>query len=213
MKLLTGPLTQRITEVLTRHGVVSNWQHGVLPGSNTGPPLLIAQQQLRRWKSNCVLSFDGRKAFNTAPYGALHLILCHLSMQPAVIGLLLFLRTAARLRIATAHGLTQPVHMLRGVRQGSLERPLLYAFLLAPLLRAQGHHLRPPGEADRGLIQANFDNLLVVAPTLQHFFEGVDALAAYLGARAVGPWVGEQKPLRKTSLRGNPSPERTYLPT
>ena len=26
MKLLTGPLTQRITEVLTRHGVVSDWQ-------------------------------------------------------------------------------------------------------------------------------------------------------------------------------------------
>ena len=33
-----------------------------------------------------------------------------------------------------------------------------------------------------------------------------------VGARAVGPWVGEQKPLRKTPLRGNPSPEMTYLP-
>ena len=38
MKLLTGPLTQHITEVLTRHGVVSDWQQGALPGSNTGPP-------------------------------------------------------------------------------------------------------------------------------------------------------------------------------
>ena len=28
MKLLTGPLTQRFTEVLTRHGVVSDWQQG-----------------------------------------------------------------------------------------------------------------------------------------------------------------------------------------
>ena len=34
-----------------------------------------------------------------------------------------------------------------------------------------------------------------------------------MGARAVGPWVGEQKPLGKTPLRGNPSPESTYLPT
>ena len=32
-------------------------------------------------------------------------------------------------------------------------------------------------------------------------------------ARAVGPWVGEQKPLGKTPRRGNPSPESTYLPT
>ena len=34
-----------------------------------------------------------------------------------------------------------------------------------------------------------------------------------MGARAVGPWVGEAKPLGKTPLRDNPSPEMTYLPT
>ena len=34
----------------------------------------------------------------------------------------------------------------------------------------------------------------------------------FVGARAVGPWVGEQKPLGKSPLRGNPSPESTYLP-
>ena len=48
MKLLTGPLTQRIREVLTRHGVVSHWQQGAIPGSNTGPPLFMAQRQLKR---------------------------------------------------------------------------------------------------------------------------------------------------------------------
>ena len=35
----------------------------------------------------------------------------------------------------------------------------------------------------------------------------------FVGARAVGPWVGEQKPLGKSLLRGNPSPESTHLPT
>ena len=35
----------------------------------------------------------------------------------------------------------------------------------------------------------------------------------FVGPREVGPWVGEQKPLNKTPLRGNPSPEMTYLPT
>ena len=33
----------------------------------------------------------------------------------------------------------------------------------------------------------------------------------FVGARAVGPWVGEEKPLGKTPLRGSPSPESTYL--
>ena len=47
-----------------------------------------------------------------------------------------FLHTCTRLRIVTAHGVTQPVYMLRGVRQGNPESSLLYALLLEPLLRA-----------------------------------------------------------------------------
>ena len=35
----------------------------------------------------------------------------------------------------------------------------------------------------------------------------------FVGAHAVGPWLGVQKPLGKTPLRGNHSPEMTYLPT
>ena len=169
MKLLTGPLTRRITEVLTRHGVVSDRQQGALPGFNTGRPLVMAQRQLQRGRPNYVISFDARKAFDTTPHGALNLILRHLSVPLEVIDLLLFLHTCAGLRIVTAHGLTQPVHMLRGVRQGNPESPLLYPLLLEPLLRAQGQRLRPPGEAERGLIQAYIDDLLVVAHTLQHF--------------------------------------------
>ena len=34
-----------------------------------------------------------------------------------------------------------------------------------------------------------------------------------MGAREVGLWVGEQKPLGKTPLWGSPSLEMTYLPT
>ena len=114
----------------------------------------MAQRQLQRGRPNYVFSFDARKAFDTAPQGALHLILCHLYVPQAIIDLLLFPHTAARLRIATAHGLTQPVHMSCGVRQGNAESTLLYALLLEPLLRAQRHRLHPPGEAKRGLIHA-----------------------------------------------------------
>ena len=181
MKLLTGPLTQRITEVLTRHGVVSDWQQGALPGSNTCPPLFMAQRQLQQGKPKYVFSFDARKAFDTAPHGALHIILRHLFVPPEVIDLLLLLHTSAMLRIISAHRLTQPVHMLRGVRQGNPESPLLYALLLEPLLRAQGHRLPPPRKAKRSLIKAYIDNLLVVGHTLQHFFEGLEAVVAYPG--------------------------------
>ena len=176
-----GPPQPRITEVLNWHGVVSDWQQGALPGSNTGPPLFMAQWQLQRGRPNYVFSCNARKAFDTAPHGGLYLILHHVFVPPEVIDLLVFLHTCARLRIVTAHGLTQPVHMLPGVRQGNPESPLLYTLLLEPLLRAQGHRLRLPGKAEHGLIQAYIDDLLVVAHTLQHFVEGVEAVAAYLG--------------------------------
>ena len=161
--------------------MVRDWQQGALPRSNTAPPLFMAQRQLQRGRPNYVFFFDVRKALDTAPHSALHLILRHLSVPPEVIDLLLFLQTCARLRIATAHGLTQPVHMLHSVRQGNPESPLLYALLLEPLLRAQGQRLRPPGETERGLIQGYVDDLLVVAHTLQHFVEGVGAVGTYLG--------------------------------
>ena len=34
-----------------------------------------------------------------------------------------------------------------------------------------------------------------------------------MGARDVGPWVGDPKPLGKTPFGGNPSPDLIYLPT
>ena len=114
----------------------------------------MAERQLQRGRPNYVFSFDAGKAFDTAPHGALPLILRQLLVPPEVIDLLLFLHTCARLRIVTAYGLTQPVNILRSVRQGSPESPLLYALLLEPLLRAQGHRLRPPEGAEAGLIQA-----------------------------------------------------------
>ena len=147
MKLLTGPLTQRSTEVLTRHGVVSDSQQGALPGSNTGPPLFMAQRQLQQGRPNYVFSFDARKAFNTAPHGTLHLILRHLCVPPEVIDLLLSLHTCAKLRIVTAHGLKQPVHMLRGVRQGNPWKPPAVRAL--PGAPAQGPGA-PSASAQRG---------------------------------------------------------------
>ena len=75
----------------------------------------MAQRQLPRGNMNCFFSFDARNAFVTARHGALHLILRHLFVVPAVLDFLPFLHTAARLRIASAHGLTQQVGMLRGV--------------------------------------------------------------------------------------------------
>ena len=169
----------------------------------------MAQRQLQRGRPNYVFSFDTRKAFDGAPHGALRLILRQLSVTLELIDLLLFLQTCARLQIVTAHGLTQPVHMLRGVQKDNPESPLLYALLLEPLLRPQGKRLRPPGEAKSGLNQAYIDDLLVVAHTLQHFVERVEAVAAYLGM------MGMELIPHKCAMAstGGPGPAAAPLPT
>ena len=64
----------------------------------------MAQRQLQRGRPNYVFSFDARKAFDTAPHGAPHLIVRHLFVLLEVIDLLLLLHTCARLRIVTANG-------------------------------------------------------------------------------------------------------------
>ena len=112
----------------------------------------MAWPQLQRGKPNYIFSFNACKACETSLHRALHFIMHHLSVPPAVIDLLLILHAAARLRIATAHGLRQPVHMQRGLRQRNSESPLLYSLLLEPLLRAGRHRLCFWGEAQRGLI-------------------------------------------------------------
>ena len=154
--------------------------HGTRCGQRlaAGPP---PQLQYRPPPVHGAAAAPARKAFDTAVHRALHFILRHLSMPPEVIDLLLFLHTCARLGILTAHGLTRLVHMLCSVRQGNPESPLLYALLLGPQLQAGGNRLRPPGEAKRGLIQAYIDDQPVVAHTLQHFVEGMEAGAVYLG--------------------------------
>ena len=136
MNLVTGPLTQWITTVPTRHVVVIDWQQGAILGSNTRPSLFMAQRQLQRGNFNYVSSSNARNAFDTAPHGRFHLLLHHFLVLPALIDLLLFLHAQARLRIATAQELTQPGHMLRCVQQGNPESSLPSAVLLQPLLRA-----------------------------------------------------------------------------
>ena len=174
MKLLTGPLTQRSW----RCSRDTAWS---AIGSR-GPSRAPKQGPRCSWRSGSSSGEDPTRsspwtpARSWAPPRTAHsrILLRHLYVPPEVIDLLVFLHTAARLRIATAHGLTQPVHVLRGVRQGSPKAPCPM-----PLL-AEGHRLRPPGEAERGLIQAYIDDLLVVAHTRQHFFERVEVVATYL---------------------------------
>ena len=180
--MLMTPLMRRCTAVLARKGLAAAWQFGAMPGSMALAPVFLAQRRLQRGQEeNHVLAFDVSKAFDTAPHGALALLLRHMGLPEELIRLFHTLGCGSVVCIVTAHGPTRSIRRHRGLRQGSAESTVLYLLLLEPLLRSLGSkaqgdalHAVPP------LVQAYCDDLLLIAYSLPQFLEYAAAIAQYL---------------------------------
>ena len=144
-----------------------------MPSSTAAAPVFLAQRRLQRGQEeNLVLAFDVSKAFDTAPHGALALLLRHMGV--------------------TAHGPTPSIWLQRGLLQGSAESAVLYLLLLEPLLRSLAckalgdtRHAVPP------LVQAYCDDLLLMAHSLPQFLEYAAAIAQYLTDMGMSLNVGK----------------------
>ena len=182
MRMLMTPLMRRFTAVLARKGLAADWQFGAMPGSTAAAPVFLAQRRLQRgMEENHVLAFDMSKAFDTAPHGALALLLRHMGVPEELIRLFHTLSCGSLVRIVTAHGPTPSIRLHRGLRQGSAESAVLYLLLLEPLLRSlackargDARHAVPP------LVQAYCDDLLLIAHSLPQFLEYAAMIARYL---------------------------------
>ena len=117
MQMLMTPLMQRFTAVRARKGLAADWQFGAMPGSTAAAPLFLAQRRLqRRQEENHVLAFDVSKAFDTAPHGALALLLRHMGVLEELITLLHTLSCGSLVRIVTAHGPTPSIRLHISIR-------------------------------------------------------------------------------------------------
>ena len=76
------PIMRRFTAVLGRKGLAADWRFGAMPGSTAAAPVFLAQSKLQQGREeNHVLAFDVSKAFDTAPHGALALLLRHMGVR------------------------------------------------------------------------------------------------------------------------------------
>ena len=179
MRMLMTPLMRRFTAVLARKGLAADWQFGAMPGSTVAAPVFLAQRRLQLGQEeNHVLAFDVSKAFDTAPHGALALLVRHMGVPKELIRHFHTLSCGSRVRIVTAHGPTPSIQLHRGLQQGSAESAVLYLLLLEPLLRSlackargDARHAVPP------LVQACCDDLLLIAHSLPQFLEYAAAIA------------------------------------
>ena len=182
MRMLMTPLMRRFTAVLARKGLAADWQFGDMPGSTAAAPVFLAH----------VLAFDVSKAFDTAPHGALALLLRHMGVPEELIRLFHTLSCRSLVRIITAHGPTPSIRLHRGLPQGSADSAVLYLLLLEPLLRSlackargDARHAVPP------LVQAYCDDLLLIAHSLLQFLEYAAAIARYLTDMGMSLNVGK----------------------
>ena len=193
MRMLMTPLMRRFTAVVARKGLAADWQFGAMPISTAAAPVFLAQRRLHRGQEeNHVLAFDVSKAFNTAPHGALALLLRPMGVPEELIRLFHTLSCGSLVRIVTAHGPTPSILLHRGLRHGSAESVVLYLILLEPLLRslaskARGdtRHAVPP------LVQAYCDDLLLIAHSLPQFLGYAAAIAQYLTDMGMSLNVGK----------------------
>ena len=193
MRMFMTPLMRRFTAVLARKGLAADWQFGAMPGSTAAAPVFLAQRRLQRGlEENHVLAFDVSKAFDTAPHGALALLLRHMGVPEELFRLFHTLSCGSLVRIVTAHGPTPSIRLHRGLRQGSAESAVLYLLLLEPLLRSlackargDARHAVPP------LVQAYCDDLLLIAHSLPQFLEYAAAIARYLTDMGMSLNVGK----------------------
>ena len=184
---------RRFTAVLARKGLAADWQFGAMPGSTAAAPVFLAQRRLQRGQEeNHVLAFDVSKAFDTAPHGALALLLRHMGVPKELIWLFHILSCGSLVRIVTAHGQTPSIRLHRGLRQGSAASAVLYLLLLEPLLRslackARGdtRHVVAP------VVQAYCDDLLLIAHSVPQFLEYAAAIAQYLTDMGMSLNVGK----------------------
>ena len=156
MRMLMTPLMRRLTTVKARKGLAADWQFWAMPGSMAAAPVFLAQRRLERGQEeNHELAFDVSKAFNTAPHGALALLLRHTGVLEELIKVIHTLSCSSAVRIVTAHGPTPGIRLHQGLRQGSAESAVLYRLLLQPLLRSLGRKAQgDPRHTVPSLVQA-----------------------------------------------------------
>ena len=124
MRMLMTPLMRRFTAVLARKGLAADWQFGAMPGSTAAAPVFLAQRRLQRGQEeNHALAFDVSKVFDTAPHGALGLLLRQMEAPEELIRLFHTLSCGSLVLIVTAHGPTPSTRLDRGLRQGARKVP------------------------------------------------------------------------------------------
>ena len=165
------PLMRRFTTAPVCKRMAVNRQFGAVPDSTMAAPVFLAHHKMRRFKEeNHAMALDVSKAFDTAPHGALALLLRHMGVQEEL--------QSGHCHFARSHpGHPPPSRLVAGQRRKRCA-------VSAP-------HGIPPAEASQQgpgdkrhavplVAQAYVDNLVLIAHALPQFLKYAEAISRYL---------------------------------
>jgi hypothetical protein len=158
-KLFTSILTTRLTKLVEEHTLLTDSQAGFRPHRSTTQKITELTDMIKlaaKGKQPLhVCYIDLRKAYDSVSHEGLWTTLRAMHISDDFITLLQALYSDNTAQVITPHGLTDHVHITRGLRQGCPLSPLLFVLLLEPLLQRIHQDPRCEGFPCRKIVNGN----------------------------------------------------------
>ena len=180
-KLFTKLLTNRLSNILLRHQILSSKNHAALPFQSTLRPISeltsIIEHANTNKKELWLLLQDMSKAFDSIHIPMLTKALERIRIPQPIINLLTYILTHRNNRIITTLGLTPSYAVEDGIDQGETISPLLWRIYYDPLItRIYTEHngyegtipSKPSPKTIHTSIMAYMDDSLWIAPSKEH---------------------------------------------
>src|SRR5260363_94512 len=137
-KAITKVITKRLAKVMIEREILKGPNYAGLPGNSTEQPVhvlnMIMEEAKEKKKEAWILFQDMKKAFDSVPLESLEMALRRVKVPEKIIKYILSLFHERKLRIITAHGLTEEITAGDGIDQGEVISPLIWRLFYDPLL-------------------------------------------------------------------------------
>jgi len=186
VKLTTLVITMRLTRELEGSGFFIKEQAGFRWQEECAGHVCALYEILRRreieGKRTYVAFIDIRKAYDTVPIEGLLRKLYMIGVSGTTLSYFRSLYTGAKVRVRTKYGLSEVVHLLRGLRQGCNASPLLFDIFINDILsecEALGVQIIGIDKTGRvvGLLYA--DDLVLICGSRRDLHRALDLIQAW----------------------------------
>lgn len=183
-KIYLGLITKRINNWIKGNNILSHAQKGFRPYDGCFEHTYVIQERLRRARTNhselCLLSLDITNAFGSVSHAAITPALKKLGIGDRFADIVNDMYNNAYTRLLTDEGLSEPIPITIGVKQGEPVSGTAFNIYTNPILRAV------QGDSTEYKILAIADDYYLIAnsiPELQESANKVCDIATKLGLK------------------------------